>query len=266
MDMITTSVTKRPRSVVNNSYALDRERLRQQILDWGATVVGFGDVGQGLVPELRHLSVAISLAIINNPNTDTVLQDGAVVAYSHQSSDIEAKLENIQRKTTRILRQTGWRFFPIPPNSHKPNQRFAARLYPLFPHKTAATCSGLGWVGKSGLLINKEYGPHLIWATILTNAPLLPDKPALKSACKTCKRCVDYCPPKAIYGIQWQRDQGNIPFINLNTCSEQLQKNKQVLDQAVCGLCVLVCPFGSMPDNPFNLFSLARHTSTNEEI
>ncbi len=266
MDMMVTSTTKRAGPAVISGYAIDRERLKQQILDWGVTIVGFGDVSQALAPELRHLPVAISIAITNSPSTDTVLQNGTVVAYSHQSSEIETKLENIQRKLTRILRQTGWRFFPIPPNSHKPKQRFAARLYPLFPHKTAATCSGLGWVGKSGLLINKEYGPHLTWATVLTNAPFLPDKPIFEGSCKSCTRCVDYCPSKAIYGVQWQRDQGNIPFINLTICSEQLQKNKQVLDQAVCGLCVLVCPFGPVADNPFNLFSLARHTPTNKEI
>ncbi len=229
-------------------------------------MVGFGDVSQGLVPELRHLPVAISIAIANSPTTRTVLQNGPVVAYSHQSSEIETGLENIQHKVTRILRQTGKRFFPIPPNSHKPDRRFAARLYPLFPHKTAATCAGLGWVGKSGLLINKEYGPHLTWATVLTNAPLLTDKPIIQSHCSRCVRCVDYCPSTAIHGKHWHREQGNSPFINFTACSDQLQKNKQDLGQAVCGLCVLVCPFGPAPGNPVDLYSLARYAPTNKEV
>jgi epoxyqueuosine reductase QueG len=249
-----------------NGRTIDRETLKQQILNWGATIVGFGDVSQALVPELRHLPVAISMAIANSPTTDTILQNGAAVAYSHQSSAIEAELESIQRKITRTLRQAGQRFFPIPPNSHKPDRRFAARLYTLFPHKTAATCAGLGWVGKSGLLINKRYGPHLTWATVITNAPLLADKPTLESYCKTCVRCVDYCPPKAIHGLQWHRDQGNIPFIDLAACSEQLQQNKHDLDEAVCGLCVLVCPFGPAPGNPVDLYSLARYAPTTKEV
>ena len=245
---------------------MNAESFKQQILDWGATVVGFGDVSQALVPELRHLSVAVSIAIVNSPTTDTVLQKGAAVAYSHQSCHIETRLENIQRKVTRALKQSGHRFFPIPPNSHKPNRRFASRLYTLFPHKTAATCAGLGWVGKSGLLINKEYGPHLTWATILTNAPLLIDKPMTFSHCSRCVRCVDYCPPKAIHGINWHREQGNMPFINLTACAEQLQKNRKTLGQAVCGLCVLVCPFGPVPGNPVDLFSLARYSSQNGKV
>lgn len=238
------------------SGPLDREKLRQQILDWGATVVGFGDVSQALVPELRHLPVAVSIGVKNDPIPDTVLQQGGVVAYSHQSDDVEANLESIQRQVVRVLRQTGARFFAIPPNSHRPDGRFAARLYPLFPHKTAATCAGLGWVGKSGLLINKRYGPHLTWATVLTNAPLLPDRPIVKSHCTGCVRCVEFCPSHAIHGKQWYRDQGNTPFIDLAACAEQLQKNSQNLGQAVCGLCALVCPFGHSSANIIDIRSL----------
>lgn len=236
--------------------AIDGATLKQQILAWGATVVGFGDVSEALAPELRHLPVAISIAIANGLTTDTVLQNGSVVAYNHQSSEVEARLEHIQRHIAQTLRQAGARFFAIPPNSHKPDRRFAARLYPLFPHKTAATCAGLGWVGKSGLLINKQYGPHLTWATVLTNAPLLADKPIIQSYCAGCVRCVNYCPSQAIQGKHWQRDLGNVPYINLAACSEQLQKNQQYLGQAVCGLCVLVCPFGSAPKKVIDIFSL----------
>ncbi len=189
------------------------------------------------------MPVAISIAVANGA-ADTVLQKDRVMAYNHQSCKVESRLENIQRKITRVLRQAGQRFFPIPPNSHKPDRRFAARLYPLFPHKTAATCAGLGWVGKSGLLINKQHGPHLTWATVLTNAPLLPDKPIIKSHCSRCVRCVDHCPSKAIHGTHWRRNRGNTSFIDLTACSEQIQKNFQDLGRAVCGLCVLVCPFG----------------------
>ncbi|MHB9093589.1 MAG: hypothetical protein ACYC21_02860 [Eubacteriales bacterium] len=34
-------------------------------------------------------------------------------------------------------------------------------------HPPAATCAGLGWVGKNGLLVTKEYGARLGWATVL---------------------------------------------------------------------------------------------------
>ncbi len=243
---------------------MDKESIKQKILNWGATVVGFGDVSQGLVPELRHLPVAISIAITNSPAPDTVLQNGATIAYSHQCHDIEAQLEAIQRKISRLLKKAGRRFFAIPPNSHKPDRRFASRLYPLFPHKTAATCAGLGWVGKSGLLINKQYGPHLTWATVLTNATLLPDAPLTQSNCLRCTRCVSYCPSQAIHGNLWRRERENTSFINLAACSDQLQKNKQDLGQAVCGLCVMVCPYGPAQGNPLKLYGLERPASENQ--
>ncbi|MFQ5578677.1 MAG: 4Fe-4S double cluster binding domain-containing protein [Anaerolineae bacterium] len=228
---------------------MDSEALRQQILDWGAHVVGFGDVSRALVPELRHLPIAIAIAVANGHSSETVLKNGPVMAYTHQSSAVEVRLEQIQRRITRTLRRAGARFFPIPPNSHRPDRRFAARLYPLFPHKTAATCAGLGWVGKSGLLINRRYGPRLTWATVLTNTPLSPDRPVRDSLCAQCTRCIDSCPSGAIRGQRWRRALGNTPIIDLGACAAHLKKNHATLGQAVCGVCVLVCPFGQTKKN-----------------
>jgi epoxyqueuosine reductase len=41
-----------------------------------------------------------------------------------------------------------------------------------FQHKTVATMAGMGWIGKSALLVTEEYGPNLRINTILTDAML----------------------------------------------------------------------------------------------
>ena len=41
----------------------------------------------------------------------------------------------------------------------------------------AATSAGLGWIGKNGLLINREFGPRLSLVTVLTDAAIDTDMP-----------------------------------------------------------------------------------------
>ncbi len=64
-------------------------------------------------------------------------------------------------------------------------------------HKAVARMAGLGWQGKSLLLINPEYGPRVRLVTILTDMPLTPDGP-VKNRCGACLECVQACPASAI--------------------------------------------------------------------
>ncbi|MCG3222630.1 MAG: reductive dehalogenase [Candidatus Heimdallarchaeota archaeon] len=64
--------------------------------------------------------------------------------------------------------------------------------------------AGLGGFGRHGLLITKKYGPRVRVAKILTDMPLVADKPDYKFAksvekfCETCMTCADRCPSASI--------------------------------------------------------------------
>jgi epoxyqueuosine reductase QueG len=72
-----------------------------------------------------------------------------------------------------------------------------------FPHKTAATRAGLGWVSRNCLLITRKHGPWIRQGTVFTDLPLDCETPLKKSYCGTCKQCVEACPAGAIVGNQW---------------------------------------------------------------
>lgn len=57
------------------------------------------------------------------------------------------------------------------------------RLCGLLSHKLAAHRSGLGWIGKSCLLITPEVGPRARWTTVLADALLPPTGGPLDQAC-----------------------------------------------------------------------------------
>lgn len=60
-----------------------------------------------------------------------------------------------------------------------------------------AAKSGLGWIGKNSLLLNKQMGSFFFLAEIISDLELIPDGP-VKDHCGTCTRCIDACPTDAI--------------------------------------------------------------------
>lgn len=63
--------------------------------------------------------------------------------------------------------------------------------------KVWAQRAGLGWIGKNGNLITRDYGSWVFLGEVLTNLPLDGDRPHSEH-CGTCHRCLEACPTKAI--------------------------------------------------------------------
>lgn len=192
----------------------------------GATLVGIGDVSKALSREIVHLDRGIAIAVNRSLNSDTV-----------------KLLGRLQQLTADWLKSKGFKTLTIPPDSDRRKEKLISRLYPLVSHKTAATCSGLGWIGKNGLIINKEYGSKLSWATVLTNAPLRTDEPIWESECGDCELCVKHCPSGALKGRLWSIGDPLQELVTYEKCSS-LKKDRIVLNgKPNCGLCVTICPY-----------------------
>jgi epoxyqueuosine reductase QueG len=204
--------------------------LREELLRSGASVVGVAWLKDVLHQDIAHLERAVSIGVDRNLNEDTV-----------------SLLLGLQKKTARRLREAGFRYFCVPPDSDRVRNTFVSRLYPLFTHKMAATSAGLGWIGKNGLLINPEYGPRLSLATILTDAPLEVDTPVEHSLCGDCGMCRDYCPSDAITGEEWSRHEPYNELVQSDRCASHKRKIKAVHGKPNCGLCISICPYGRRP-------------------
>lgn len=63
--------------------------------------------------------------------------------------------------------------------------------------KPIAAAAGLGWQGKSTILIEPKRGTWSFLANIVTTLELPVDEPA-KDRCGSCSRCIDVCPTRAI--------------------------------------------------------------------
>ncbi len=205
---------------------MNSKPLKQRLTTAGATLVGVGDVTRALRRDIVHLNRGIAVAVNRNLSRDTV-----------------TLLSMLQRVAEEWLKAGGYRFLSIPPDSDRRKGTFISRLYKLFSHKTAATCSGLGWIGKNGLIINRQYGSKLSWATVLTNAPLDADEPVTESACGSCDLCVRHCPSGALKGHLWTLGDPMKEIVSYEKCAA-LKNERLLLDgKPNCGFCITVCPY-----------------------
>lgn len=123
-------------------------------------------------------------------------------------------------------------------------------------HKMVATRAGLGWVGKTDLLISKKFGPRLRLASLLINKK--PDNvsiPINKSGCGSCNICVEECPAQAANGELWNIKVHRDDFFNAQSCREkcrELGKSRLKMDVRICGICISVCPIRKKTKNHLN--------------
>ncbi|MHA2272277.1 MAG: 4Fe-4S double cluster binding domain-containing protein [Candidatus Hodarchaeales archaeon] len=222
---------------------MNPERLKEKILVWGASIVGFADLKNLLPEKWQSLSSGISIAARLSDTIIDEIAGGPTLLYAHHYRVLNAFLDSITLKTTHYLQSKGFQGMPIPASQIV----YSENLEGAISHKMVATRSGLGWIGKNALLITPQYGPRIRLATILTDAPLGSAQPITTSSCGKCRACVVKCPVKAIQGANWSIESHRVDLLAADRCYEKIQQNQVLVGEPICGICVSVCPIGKSP-------------------
>jgi len=214
----------------------------------GVDIIGFGDVRAALPADFDHLPVGVSLGVVHPAvrSLHLLLGGSPVVELEqalgdHRDGHAQVVLETTLSRLADYLQDQGFRYFSCPPEVDPMDSPFTALVVRRFSHKAAATCAGLGWVGRHGLVNHPVYGPHVTWATLVTNAPLDTGTPTVESACGDCSLCVSACPAGAISGRPWRRDDGMVSLVDATKCRQMLVDNERITGGRFCGRCVVVC-------------------------
>ncbi|MEQ9468603.1 MAG: tRNA epoxyqueuosine(34) reductase QueG [Ekhidna sp.] len=107
-----------------------------------------------------------------------------------------------------------------------------------------AVKSGIGWIGKNSLLLNREMGSFFFLAELILDLELEPDGP-MKDYCGTCTACQDACPTGAIpepYVVDGSRC---ISYLTIELKDEIPTEFKNKMEGWAfgCDICQDVCPW-----------------------
>jgi epoxyqueuosine reductase QueG len=214
--------------------------LRGKLQEWGASIVGVAHL-EGFLPQRWNEFVyGVSIGARLSDSIVDELVVGPTKAYAYHYHAMNRFLDNLALRTMNLLQEGGYRAFPIPTSQTVNLKLHEGHL----SHKMVATRAGVGWIGKSALLVTPELGPRLRLTSVLTNAPLKVGNPVVESSCGSCQECVKACPVEAIRGETWSQKSDRADLLDVDRCAMKIDGGKIEVGAPVCGVCMQVCPKG----------------------
>ena len=219
-------------------------RMKEFSLSRGADLVGVADLGPanafiqshgpswiGRFPRAVSIGMRLNDTIVDQHSPDDPRRES--LYWHHVYNVVTPALDFLAYDVARHLADLGFQAFPVPGSTPYD----FGKLMGLFSHKLAAHLAGLGWIGKSCMLLTEQFGPRVRFVSILTDAPLRAGSP-LDKPCGKCRVCVEACPVGAFTGREFNPEESRDLRFDVFKCSEYRREHP-------CGLCVSSCPKGN---------------------
>ncbi|MCP4177537.1 MAG: epoxyqueuosine reductase [bacterium] len=217
-----------------------QKELKNRLYSAGASKVGFANLDKFLNVNEQYSS-GISILVKLNPQVIAATKEGPTDQYCKEYSRVNSLLNSLSQSACNFLIDLG-HFAEAPKATAKTSE--LENLNVDIPHKTVASLSGMGWIGKNALLITEEFGSAVRLGSVFTNAVFEYDNPIKKVKCGTCTKCRDVCPGGAIAGQNWycniDLDLFYSPILCRNTINKFVDKG---LQETICGICIANCPY-----------------------
>jgi len=200
------------------------------LLNYNVKIIGFGKVPEEV--ELLEIKAELPRVIVFGYQlSESVLQtikDRPTLIYKHHYKTVNWILDQTAYHLVRFIEEKGAKAIAIPASQTVDWQMQKGHI----SHKSLAKVAGLGFIGRSGLLIHPQYGARVRYCSLLTDLSFEPDQ-KVEQSCGECIKCIEACPGQAI----------SKNGVDLTRCLEQLKEFSKIrgIGQYICGVCVKVC-------------------------
>lgn len=110
--------------------------------------------------------------------------------------------------------------------------------------------AGIGFIGKNGLVISKEFGSYMFLGELITNLDIEPDQP-VDYGCGDSNRCVTACPTSCLIGDGSMNAKRCLSFQTQDKGVMDLEFRKKIKTVIYgCDICQICCPYNKGLDNP----------------
>jgi epoxyqueuosine reductase len=204
--------------------------MRFFLHDRGISIVGFGTVpDKTVIPELDTvLPRAIVFGFVLSRTVLATVKDRPTLIYKHHYKTVNWILDQTACHFVAYLERHHVNALAIPASQTIDQEHRKGHI----SHVILGSRAGLGYIGRSGLLIHPEHGAHVRYVSVLTDLEFEPDVP-LELSCGECRACIEACPAHAI------TETG----VDIRKCYEKLCTfaGMRGIGQHRCGVCVKVC-------------------------
>jgi len=231
---------------------VDKANFITKLQSCGASIVRVADTAKlaGIYTKpsdiLNGFTRAVSIAVrLSGPVMDMIDKQPTPLYSSHYIR-VNALLDDLAIQATNLLQMNGVQAVPIPASQILDYEKWTSYI----SHKAVAIAAGVGWQGKSLLVVNPDFGPRIRLTTVpvLTNADIEPDQP-IKNRCGKCIECKKHCPANAIIGASTDSHYSTrSEAIELKKCVYQVRDifgELPDITPLICGICIKVCPWGN---------------------
>jgi len=202
-------------------------------------IVGTGGPALASFPRCVSLGIALMDAIVDRlPEKDSFGNAEHYRTFAYEV--VNDRLEQAASKIGSLLQRAGYSALPMCRMIRAGSQPLTA----VFSHKLGAHLAGLGWIGKSCMLITPDRGPRVRWASVLTDAPLAPTGAPMEQRCGDCMECVKICPAKAYTGRNFVESEPREARFDASKCNDYFNALETAGKPRVCGLCLYACLYG----------------------
>jgi ferredoxin len=212
--------------------------IKKMALDLGADLVGISRVRREFFFKGKELDHRFAISLAMEMDWDKI-EESPGPPSATEVIRIYCMLGEVTLKLAAKIREMGYSAY-----GHHP--RGSARNPSRLLHIPYAIESGLGELGRHGLLITKEFGPRVRLGTVTTNLPLISDKPIKFGAaefCETCSVCVTECEGEAI-PMEKTEIRGIEKYkVDPYKCGPYFGETDG------CSVCMKVCVFNKKPGN-----------------